>query len=453
MSLPVAQRNLLIAALMLPTLACMSAPGKSAMQDSTLPNSPTYATPVTETSVLTRETAAGPAADELFRLAEADEDKNATDNRTEAGAPVNMTGTGVGGALGATPPGGTQGGTPGKATPQPTPPQQPPAGNTGGQAVAVEKKKGKNPKLKKALVVEGSLTLEVAEVPEVAGDLRDYIDKIGGRVTSESLSGGERSWTGHMQVKLPPETVDDFLSWLNKRGDIRNKRIQGTDVSRTLFDQQIALDNLQLTLDRMRKLLDKEGLEMKDVLAIEREMTRLRGEIERIKGAKRFLEYRVAMATLDIHLRRREGVILGRARAKFYPGARLSTLILLSPNGRQNARIGGGVVVHTIPRLTLELDIFQATGDEPTAVIATFGGAAYSDYLGRGKRRFLNPYLGLRAGYGNLDGSAFVFAAGGGVELFKHERFLLDASVNFVGFVRKEFDATVASSLSAVFAF
>ena len=72
--------------------------------------------------------------------------------------------------------------------------------------------------------------------------------------------------------------MEAFLAWLAGQGDIVHKRIQGTDVSRTLFDQAIALENLQLTLDRMRKLLDKEGLLMKDILDIEREMTRLRGD-------------------------------------------------------------------------------------------------------------------------------------------------------------------------------
>lgn len=304
-----------------------------------------------------------------------------------------------------------------------------------------------------ALVVEGWLSVEVKDVPTTAQQIRDHVGQAGGRITNDQISGGARSVSGHLKIKLPPERVDDFLAWLDKRGTINNKRIQGTDVSRTLFDQAIALENLQLTLDRMRKLLDKQGLAMNDILAIEREMTRLRGEIERIKGEKRFLEYRVAMATLDVNLTRQQGVVLGRAEAKFYPGARLSTLILIDPEGRERTRFGGGAVIHTLPRLTLELDVFGRVGDESRAVVATFGGAAYSDFLGRGKNRFLNPYLGARLGYGYLEGSAFVLAAGGGIELFKHEYALLDASVNFVGFIGDEFDAAITGSLSAVIAF
>lgn len=441
----------------LPAYGCMVAGGapQTATHAST-PANPGNAAPATDARYRMKPMSDAPArANQLLARLEARVDGNeASSNGDTARLTVDeATSTGLGGALGATPQ------PPGAPTPQPGPakpkPQEPPADAANPADPAPPSKSGEagKRKLKQALVVEGNLTFEVEEVPEAAQAIRAYIEGMGGRVMSEQMSGGARSWTGTLQLKLPPDRVDEFLAWLAKRGEIQNKNIRGTDVSRTLFDQQIALENLELTLARMRKLLDKEGLDMKDVLAIEREMTRLRGEIERIKGEKRFLEYRVAMATLHVYLRRRAGVILGRAKAKFYPGARLSTLFLLDADGRESMRVGGGVVVHTIPRLTLEVDIFPETGDEGRAVIATFGGATYSDFLGRGKRQFLNPYLGLRIGYGYLDGSAFVFAGGGGVELFKHEYFLLDASVNFVGFARKEFDATVTGALSAVVAF
>jgi hypothetical protein len=331
-----------------------------------------------------------------------------------------------------------------------TPTGATPTGATPTGAVVVQREQ---PQLQQKLVVEGWINLEVEEVPQVAVAVRERVQTAGGRVVNEQLSGGERSWSGQMQVKLPPDQVAEFLDWLARQGDIQSKRIQGTDVSRTLFDQQIALDNLQLTLDRMRKLLDREGLAMQDILAIEREMTRLRGEIERIKGEKRFLEHRVALATLDINLSRREGVILGRANAKFYPGPRLSALLLFDAGDRERLRLGGGVAIHIVQRLTLELDVFERAGDESRAVLATFGGSFYSDFLGRGRNRFLNPYLGFRMGYGYLDGSAFVFAGGGGVELFKHKYLMIDVNARVMGFARENFDVALVTGGGVVVAF
>jgi hypothetical protein len=330
------------------------------------------------------------------------------------------------------------------------------AGAPGGGSTAAA-----TPSLPEQLVIEAWLTLEVDEVQRAAAAIRSRVEEAGGRIINEQLAGGATSWSGSMKMRLPPKEVSGFVGWLDSLGEIQSKRVQGTDVSRQLFDQEIALTNLTRTLDRLRQLLDREGLAMKDILEIEKEMTRLRGEIERIKGEQRFLRDRVAFATVEVSLRRREGVILG-PKAKLYPGVRANLMTLLDPEGRPRNRVGVGVVVHTITpggkgksggRATIELDAFEEIDGEGHAVLATVGGAIYSDFLGRGKNRLFNPYLGLRLGYGYLDGSAFAFAGTAGVELFKHPLFLVDLNVRAVGLVGEEFQSALVTGASAVFAF
>lgn len=316
------------------------------------------------------------------------------------------------------------------------------------------------PVLKEQLVIEAWMSIEVEDAAATARALRELVEKSEGRVVSEQLSGAAQSWSASIQLRLPPRSVSSVIDWLGRQGDVTSKRVQGTDVSKTLFDQQIALDNLTLTLERLRKLLDAGGLQMKDILEIEREMTRLRGEIERIKGEKRFLEDRVALATVNVELTRRAGAVMS-PKAKIYPGPRLALLTLFDAGGRQVNRLGGGVAVHLgIPRISLELDVFDdvaAEGDKPReshAVLATWGAAMYSDFLGRGEREFFNPYIGFRAGYGYLDYHAFAVQGEVGVELYKQTHMMIDASVRATGlFGEDEVDAGLVTSASAVFAF
>lgn len=308
------------------------------------------------------------------------------------------------------------------------------------------------------LVVEGSLEVEVNEVGDLVAGLRAQVEAAGGRIITEQVYGGETSWSASIKVRLPPDQVEPTITWLAKRGDIVRKSINATDVSRTLFDQELALANLTATSTRLQKLLDAGTLAMADILAIEKELTRIRGEIEAIKGNKRFLEDRVALATLDISLSRRDGAVT-LAKAKIYPGVRASSMTLLDPEGRQRTRFGAGLVMHTVMRaVSLEVDVFQAEpaaagADPKAAVVATFGGAAYSDFLGRGQRRVLNPYLGLRAGYAYLDSSRFVIQAEAGIELFKHKHLMIDASLRGTGFIGKDTDAALIAGSGVVVAF
>lgn len=316
------------------------------------------------------------------------------------------------------------------------------------------------PQVKEQIMVSGSIGLAVNDVSAAAARIRKHVKAANGRVVNENLYGGTKTHRGSLQVRVPPAGVQAMVDVLDDLGEITSKSIRGTDVSKTLFDQKIALDNLTRTLERMRKLLDRPGLDMKQVLAIEQQMTRLRGQIESIKGSRRYLKDKVALATIDIQLTRRKGAVFG-PKAKVYPGPRFSTLTLLDANGRQRLRLGGGLQLRfpdqpNAPRGSLELDLFRKDTDDPnskTGVLVTIGGAAYSDFLGRGQRRWLNPYLGFRMGYGYLDRHYFAAGVGGGVELFKHEYVLIDANVRAMMLIRDSLEPTVVTGLAAVFAF
>jgi hypothetical protein len=155
---------------------------------------------------------------------------------------------------------------------------------------------------------------------------------------------------------------------------------------------------------------------------------------------------------------RKEGAVTV-AKAKVYPGVRGAALILFDPGTRQRTRYGLGFVLHTLLRAnTLEVDVFQkepnaAGTSSSNAVIATTGGAVYSDFLGAGKRRVLNPYLGFRLGYGYVDDHKFVIQGEAGLEMFKHRNAVIDVNVRGTGLIGKDSDLAFVAAAGATFAF
>jgi hypothetical protein len=298
------------------------------------------------------------------------------------------------------------------------------------------------------IVVEGWVRLAVDDVPAALGAIGGHVREHGGRIVDESVSGRAPSFTGTMRVRVPPALVEPLLAWLGERGEVGARRLQGTDVSREYFDQQLAEQNLELTIARLQALLDQEGLAMKDVLDIEKELTRLRGELEQIKGRLRWLADKVALATLEITLTTREEAEFA-ASAKFRPGPRASALFAVDADRGDRLRVGFGAALHLHRLLTIDVDVFPASGDHGRGLLATAGGAAYSDFLGRGRRRFLNPFLGYRMGYAHLDRSAFVLGAEAGVELFKHEHLLVEASTRALALIHGDgADAALQTTLT-----
>lgn len=321
---------------------------------------------------------------------------------------------------------------------------------SGGDAAAMQ--------IPEAMVIEGTLSLEVEEIKDVVPALRAQVEAVGGRIINENVSGAATSWSANIRLRLPPEKVQQVVDFLGTRGEITAKNISATDVSKQLFDQDLAIKNLRTTLDRLTALMGTSGLQVQQILQIETEMTRIRGQIEQLEGDQRFLKDRVAFATLSVSISRREGAVYV-AKAKVYPGVRAAALTLFDPGNRTRTRLGAGFVLHSILRnFSLEVDLFQkeenAAGDKSrSSVIATLGGAGYSDFLGGGKRRTLNPYLGMRLGYGYLDGSRFAIQAEAGVELFKAKYVVLDASVRATGLIGSDSDLAFVSGLGATVAF
>lgn len=296
------------------------------------------------------------------------------------------------------------------------------------------------PRSPEQLVIEAWLEMQTEEVTATAAAVRRQVEAGGGRVVSENLIGppGKAS-SAAMELRVPPGSANALLDWIGQQGVVESRRVLASDVSKQLFEQELAIQNLTLTMTRLQKIAEGD-IPMKDLLELEKEMTRVRGEIERIKGEQRFLVDRVQFATISLTLEREGGPVEFAPHARIHPGLRVAMLSLLDPEGRERTRPGGGVTIHVARYMTLDLDIFpKRDGGESRAVIATVGSALYSSFLGNGHRRFGNPYVGYRLGYGYLsDHSAFAVAGELGIELFKHEYLLVEAAARATAFLRSD---------------
>lgn len=282
------------------------------------------------------------------------------------------------------------------------------------------------------LVVTGALEIAAHDVAQVVNAVRADTHARGGIVVSDELTGARYGVRARLQIRLPPEQVAPFVDWLATQGALESKHLTATDVSRQYFDEELRLRTLRTELDRLQKLMsERENVPLADVLAIEREITRVRDELEHLEGQHLFLADRVARATLDVHVTAPDDVVAGAPSEKFLLVAHALALSFadaqIDDTTRHRQRFGGGVSLLMGRRFDLTFDALPSRGADARSMLLTLGAAAYSDFLGRGRRLIGNPYLGLRAGGGGVNGRG-VFAFGGelGVELVHHPRFLLD---------------------------
>jgi Domain of unknown function (DUF4349) len=100
---------------------------------------------------------------------------------------------------------------------------------------------------------------------------------------------------------VPSTQFTSLLGDLTKLGTLQSQQLNAEDVSAEYIDTDARIRNLQRTEGELLKLLTRTG-GLKDILAVEREVARVRGEIEQAQGRIRYLAHQVNLATIDLTL-------------------------------------------------------------------------------------------------------------------------------------------------------
>lgn len=155
---------------------------------------------------------------------------------------------------------------------------------------------------RRKLIKNAAMTVSVISVQEAWTKVRKLTEEAGGFLSSSSTDGADdESRSATLQVKVPAERLDAFIDSVAALGRLRSRSEQAEDVTAQYLDMEARLRNLQREELRLLELLQKAG-NVKDLLEVERELSRVRGEIERLQTELKHIDDRVAYSTLTITL-------------------------------------------------------------------------------------------------------------------------------------------------------
>jgi hypothetical protein len=125
---------------------------------------------------------------------------------------------------------------------------------------------------------------------------RGYVGEL--RVGGNTGSG--RSLTATLRV--PADQLDATLTDVKTLGRVESESQSGQDTTSEYVDLQARLGNARNTEQRLTDLLRNRTGKLSDVLQVEQELNRVRGEIEQMEAEQQTLEHRVNFATIDLKL-------------------------------------------------------------------------------------------------------------------------------------------------------
>lgn len=155
------------------------------------------------------------------------------------------------------------------------------------------------------IIWRASLSLEVNNVSDSINDVSSVIEKIGGFVENKNING-EKS--ANLQLRVPSNNLTSIVDELAKLGNEKNRNIFSEDVTEQYIDTDARLKNALALRDTLRELLEK-AKEVKDILEIERELTRVQSDIDSMEGRLKKLKGQIDFASINLHLEQK--TILG----------------------------------------------------------------------------------------------------------------------------------------------
>ena len=151
------------------------------------------------------------------------------------------------------------------------------------------------------LIRTGAASLEVEKLDPAIIRVRQLAAQLGGYVANSMISGGrDQIRSATLELKIPAQRYDQAVSGLGGIGKVESVNTNVEDVGEEYVDVTARVTNAKRLEERLVALLATRTGRLEDVLAVERELARVREEIERYEGRLRFLRTRAAVSTLSV---------------------------------------------------------------------------------------------------------------------------------------------------------
>jgi hypothetical protein len=158
------------------------------------------------------------------------------------------------------------------------------------------------------IVREGSVTLEVVDIAETMDKVAEMANEFNGYVVSSYKHEYERGVTGHITIRVPSEKFDEAFARLRQLAiAVPYETTTAKDVTEEYADLDAQLSNLLATEAQYLALLERaENVE--EVLTVQREISKVRGQVEQIEGRIQYLERTSETALIEVNLRETKGL-------------------------------------------------------------------------------------------------------------------------------------------------
>ena len=161
------------------------------------------------------------------------------------------------------------------------------------------------------IIANANISLVVKETETAMASVEQIASDLGGYLSDVELSKGRYDQTeelrGSMTLRVPSDSLEEALERLQALAtDVHYLNIERQDVTDQYSDLDARLRNLRATETELLALLtevrERPNAKVEDILAVHRNLTQIREEIETLQGRKNLLDNQIGFSTVRVEL-------------------------------------------------------------------------------------------------------------------------------------------------------
>jgi uncharacterized protein YebE (UPF0316 family) len=151
------------------------------------------------------------------------------------------------------------------------------------------------------IIKTGSLSLVVKDVKQSVEAIVKYAVQHGGFVVSSNIEERNSAPYATVTVRILSDQFDAGVKDIKAMGEVKNETVNGQDVTEEYVDLDSQLKNLQAAETQFLSIMQR-AIKIEDILAVQRELTTVRGRIEGLQGQMKYLKESARLSTITVYV-------------------------------------------------------------------------------------------------------------------------------------------------------
>ena len=173
------------------------------------------------------------------------------------------------------------------------------------------------PAMERKIIKRAELDIEVKDSSDAFMNVQDIIDEADGFIADSSSYKSEAGNLSYeVTIRVTPDRFDSVIDRISELGELEYQHISGEDITEMYYDIEGRLKVKRQSEESLLAIMSTRTNNLQDLLAVEKELARVREEIETLEGKLRYFDNLVGLSTITVTLFEPEPISTGRNALK-----------------------------------------------------------------------------------------------------------------------------------------